>query len=92
VLTIGKARIYHAGDTDFITEMKDLKNITVAMVPIGGMFTMDPKEAAQAINAIKPAIAVPMHYGYKIGKKENAAEFEGLVDKSIKVDVMEQEE
>jgi len=92
VIEINNARIYHAGDTDFIKEMKDLKNITVAMVPIGGMFTMDPKEAAQAINAIKPEIAVPMHYGYKIGKKENAAEFKALVDKTIKVEVMEQEE
>ncbi len=92
VIGIGKARIYHAGDTDFIPEMRDLKDITVAMVPIGGMFTMDPKEAAQAINAIKPEIAVPMHYGYKIGKKENGAEFAKLVDKSIKVDLMKQEE
>lgn len=92
VIEVEKVRIYHAGDTDFISEMKNLKDITVAMVPIGGTFTMDPKEAAEAINAIKPEMAVPMHYGYKVGKKEDAIEFKKHVMKSIKVYIMDQEE
>ena len=55
-------RIYFAGDTDFIDEMKDLKNIDYALLPIDGKYTMDPKEAVDAVGAIKPKIVVPMHW------------------------------
>lgn len=92
IIELEKQRIYHAGDTDFIPEMRKMKNIHIAMVPIGGFYTMEAKEAAEAINAIKPDIAVPMHYGYRIGKKEDANVFKSFVDKSIKVEVMNQEE
>jgi len=61
VITVGGKRIYHAGDTDFIPEMKDLKNISVALLPSGGTYTMDNPEAAEAALAIKPEIAIPMH-------------------------------
>jgi L-ascorbate metabolism protein UlaG (beta-lactamase superfamily) len=56
--------VYHAGDTDFIEEMKSLKhlNLDVAMLPIGGVYTMEVEEAAQAANAIAAKITVPMHY------------------------------
>jgi len=53
--------IYHAGDTDFIPEMKQLKGIDVALLPSGGTYTMDNEEAAEAALAIEPKIAVPMH-------------------------------
>jgi len=53
--------IYHAGDTDFIPEMKQLKGIDVALLPSGGTYTMDNEEAAEAALAIEPRIAVPMH-------------------------------
>ena len=62
VLTVNGVRIYHAGDTDFIPEMKDLGNIDVALLPIGGTYTMDAAEAAQAANAIAAKVTVPMHY------------------------------
>jgi len=57
-------QIYHAGDTDFIDEMKGLKemNLDVAMLPIGGHYTMDIEEAAAAANEISAKITVPMHY------------------------------
>ena len=87
ILTLNGMRIYHAGDTDFIPEMKGIKNITIAMVPIGvGLLAMNPEQAAAAINAIKPLIAVPMHY--KLGMN-NAEKFKQFVDKDIKVEIME---
>ncbi|NHJ85694.1 MAG: MBL fold metallo-hydrolase [Asgard group archaeon] len=56
-------RIYFAGDTDFIEEMKDLQKIDVAILPIDGHYTMSPDEAVEAIGAFKPKAVIPMHYG-----------------------------
>ena len=61
VITIGDKRIYHAGDTDFIPEMRELKNISLALLPSGGTYTMDNEEAAEAAIAINPDVAIPMH-------------------------------
>ena len=63
ILEIEGKKIYHAGDTEHIPEMKELKskNITVAMIPCGGTYTMDYQEAAEATIDIKPEIVVPMH-------------------------------
>jgi len=62
VLTLDGKTIYHAGDTDFIAEMKKLGNIDVALLPIGGTFTMDISEAVKAALAIKPRVVIPMHH------------------------------
>lgn len=62
VLTCGKIRIYHAGDTDFIPEMSALRDIDVAFLPIGGTFTMDISEAVQAAFTIKPKVVIPIHH------------------------------
>jgi len=53
--------VYHAGDTDLIPEMKELKGIDLALLPSGGTYTMDNDEAAEAAVVIHPKIAVPMH-------------------------------
>jgi L-ascorbate metabolism protein UlaG (beta-lactamase superfamily) len=53
--------IYHAGDTDFIPEMRELKGIDLALLPTGDKYTMDNTEAAEAAVAIKPKTAMPMH-------------------------------
>ncbi|MFW6222601.1 MAG: MBL fold metallo-hydrolase [Bacteroidota bacterium] len=83
VITCDDVRIYVAGDTDFIPEMKELTNITVAIIPIGeGKTAMDPQAAAQAVNYIKPGIAIPVHYELGKGKEKRFAE---NVDKNIKV-------
>jgi L-ascorbate metabolism protein UlaG (beta-lactamase superfamily) len=92
VIEIGKARIYHAGDTDFIPEMRELKNITVAFVPVDGFYAMGPEEAAQAVKAIKPLIAVPIHYGFKNGHEKNGEEFKSIVNGTVKVEIMKMEE
>ncbi len=61
LIKIGDKTIYHAGDTDFIPEMKQLGHVDVALVPTGDKYTMDNAEAAEATMAIKPKIAIPMH-------------------------------
>jgi len=67
VVIIGEeARIYHAGDTGITMDMKLVGEIykpDIALLPIGGHFTMDPVEAAKAVELVKPKVAIPMHYG-----------------------------
>jgi L-ascorbate metabolism protein UlaG (beta-lactamase superfamily) len=74
VVHAGGRTIYHAGDTDLIPEMKNLK-VDVALVPVGGTYTMDAAEAAEAVNAMRPKVAVPMHYGSIVGSDADAAAF-----------------
>ncbi len=66
--------IYHAGDTDFIPEMKTL-HVDMAILPIGGTYTMDLVEAAEAASIIKPKLAIPMHYGTIVGSINDAMNF-----------------
>jgi L-ascorbate metabolism protein UlaG (beta-lactamase superfamily) len=54
-------RVYHAGDTDFIPSMREIKDIDIALLPIMGRATMDLEEAVEAAIAIHPKIAIPMH-------------------------------
>jgi L-ascorbate metabolism protein UlaG (beta-lactamase superfamily) len=54
--------IYHAGDTDFVPEMRRLKKIDLALLPTGDKYTMDNAEAAEAAIAINPKIVMPMHF------------------------------
>ena len=63
VLTIGNKKIYVAGDTENIPEMKDLKNIDVAFLPMNLPYTMTPEMVAEAAKSFKPAILYPYHYG-----------------------------
>ena len=53
--------IYHAGDTDFVPEMRKLGRIDVALLPTGDKYTMDNVEAAEATVAIDPEFVIPMH-------------------------------
>jgi L-ascorbate metabolism protein UlaG (beta-lactamase superfamily) len=78
VVTLDRKKYYHAGDTDFIPEMKDLRDIDVAMVPVGGTYTMDAQEAAEAVNAFKPKLAIPMHWGDVVGSRADAEKFKQL--------------
>ncbi len=74
IVTIDGLRIYHAGDTDHIPEMKDIK-ADIALLPVGGTYTMNVQEAAEAARVIKPAIAVPMHYGTVAGSMNDGLTF-----------------
>ena len=57
----GGKTIYHVGDSDFIPEMKDLKDIDLLLIPSGGTYTMDNEDAAEATVVMRPKVAVPMH-------------------------------
>lgn len=61
LITLGDRTIYHAGDTDFIPEMRQLKNVHVALLPSGDTYTMDNEEAAEAALTISPEVVIPMH-------------------------------
>jgi L-ascorbate metabolism protein UlaG (beta-lactamase superfamily) len=63
ILTFGGKRIYFAGDTEGTPEMKALKNIDVAFLPINLPYTMPPAEAAEAARAFRPRLLVPYHQG-----------------------------
>jgi|YelNatPaOPRAMG01_1025707.scaffolds.fasta_scaffold00030_57 L-ascorbate metabolism protein UlaG (beta-lactamase superfamily) len=70
-------RIYHAGDTDFVPEMRKVQ-ADVALLPIGGTYTMDAKAAAEAADAIKASVTIPMHWGDIVGSQKDVEEFRKL--------------
>ncbi len=86
VITINGQKIYHAGDTDIIPEMETLAalHLDVALLPIGGKFTMDVAEAAKAANMIGAKKTIPMHYKKLLGEnyKEAEEQFKKLVRNS----------
>jgi len=63
VLTFGDTRVYVAGDTENTPEMKTLKNIDYAFLPINLPYTMTPEMVVDAVNAFKPKVLYPYHYG-----------------------------
>jgi len=87
--------IYHAGDTDVISEMKKLTGYNkklIALLPIGGRFTMTAEEAVEAAKIIKPFLTIPMHYGSIVGTEEDAKEFKELCEEeNINVKILEKE-
>jgi L-ascorbate metabolism protein UlaG (beta-lactamase superfamily) len=78
VITLDGVRIYHAGDTDAIPEMKGL-SVDVALLPVSGTYVMTPEEAASAANGMNAKVAIPMHYGTIVGSKKDAETFKSLV-------------
>ena len=68
--------------------MKGIKNIDVALLPVGGTYTMTAEEAAEAVNIIKPKKAIPMHWGDIIGGKEDAEKFKKIA--ACQVEILEQ--
>ena len=83
IIEIKGVRYYIAGDTDITEENKKVK-CDVAIVPVGGTYTMDFKEAAYLINEIKPKIAVPTHYGSVVGTNQDATDFVRLLHPTTK--------
>lgn len=85
IIEMGGRRIYYAGDTDVIDEMKSLGRIDVALLPVGGTYTMDAVEAAQAAEIIKPRLAVPYHFGDIVGSLEDAVQFSQNAECMVRV-------
>ena len=74
MLTLGGHTYYHAGDTDHLPELESVR-ANVAMLPIGGTYTMDAEQAGGLARAINPDLAVPMHYGFVVGSRDDAVAF-----------------
>ncbi|UCD21021.1 MAG: MBL fold metallo-hydrolase [archaeon] len=96
VIRIKNTVIYHAGDTDVIKEMQELTgygkkgNTFIALLPVGGTYTMTAEEAAKAASLIKPTIAIPMHYASIVGSSQDAKSFSELCKKQgINVKILE---
>ncbi|MBI4445226.1 MAG: MBL fold metallo-hydrolase [Acidobacteria bacterium] len=63
LLNLGNQRVYISGDTECIPEMKALKNIDIAFICMNLPYTMTPEEAAECVNAFRPKVVYPYHYG-----------------------------
>ncbi len=91
IFTVKGQRIYIAGDTDYISEMKTFSNVDIALLPVSGTYVMTADEAVKAALDIKPKVAIPMHYGSIVGSESDAKKFaEGLKGK-IEVKILQQE-
>ncbi|MEM3711963.1 MAG: MBL fold metallo-hydrolase [Thermoproteota archaeon] len=89
VVTVSGVKIYHAGDTDRIPEMANIKP-DISLLPVGGTYTMNAEDAAQASIDIGTGIFIPMHYGAIVGDKSDAERFKSIVGE--KAVVMEPED
>ena len=87
LITMGGERIYFAGDTDVISEMSQLGGVDVALLPVGGTYTMGPSEAAEAASIINPGRCIPYHYGDIVGSLEDAKRFKNLC--TCRTDILE---
>ena len=90
IVTLDGVRYYHAGNTDFIPEMKNLK-VDVAFLPVSGTYVMDAREAVEAAMALQPKVAIPMHYGAIVGTEEDAKRFEEMLKGKVQVIILKKE-
>ena len=90
IVEVDGVRIYHAGDTDFIPEMKDME-VDIALVPVSGVYVMTSDQAVEATKAINPKLAIPMHYGAIVGDEEDALKFKNALEGTIDVLVLKKE-
>lgn len=90
VVNIGGVRLYHAGDTDFIPEMNEIET-DIALLPVSGTYVMTAAEAVEAALAIKPKVAIPMHYGAIVGDKSDAEHFRDRLAGKMEVIILAQE-
>lgn len=91
IFNLNNKRIYIAGDTDCIPEMKTFTDIDIALLPVSGTYVMTPSEAAQAAIDINPRLAIPMHYGSIVGNEDDAKSFAEALKGKIEVVILSQE-
>lgn len=92
IIGISGIRIYHTGDSDVIPEMNTIKT-DIALLPVGGTYTMNSYEAVKAAEIIKPELVVPMHYGSIVGSKKDAESFvDGCKKLRINAVILERED
>ncbi len=85
VLKLGGKRIYIAGDTDATKEARAV-SCDIALVPIGGTYTMDAVKGAELVNELSPELAIPTHYGSIVGSKEDEDVFAENVKEPVKTE------
>lgn len=85
IIEMGGVRIYCAGDTDAIPEMRTLVDIDVAFLPAGGTFTMNAQQAAEATGFFGPSLAIPYHWNSNLGTIVAARQFASLAVSDAKV-------
>ncbi len=90
IFTIERQRIYIAGDTDYIPEMKTFK-ADIALLPVSGTYVMTAGEAVKAALDIKPKIAIPMHYNSIVGTEDDAKRFADGLKGKIEVKILKEE-
>lgn len=89
IVTLDDIRYYVSGDTDVNEDIMKVQ-CDVAMLPIGGFYTMDWKQAAEYVAQIKPKAVIPTHYGSIVGKESDGPAFQkelGVLDGSIYVEL-----
>ena len=85
IIEMDGVRVYHAGDTDLIPEMKEVET-DIALLPVGGTYTMNAEEAAQATKEFKKCkIAIPIHYGSIVGNASDAETFKNNAGCEVKI-------
>jgi L-ascorbate metabolism protein UlaG (beta-lactamase superfamily) len=85
IIQVDSIRIYYAGDTDLTEEMKAIDDISVALLPVGGTYTMNAAEAAEATEYINPKMTIPYHWGDIVGGRKDAEEFAKTASCDVKI-------
>ena len=88
VVEIEGTTVYHAGDADFIPEMKDI-DVDIALLPVSGTYVMTSDQAVKAALAINPKLAIPMHYGAIVGDEQDAFNFKKALEGKVEVLVLQ---
>ena len=87
LMTIEDKVVYVAGDCDMNEDNMKIR-CDIALVPVGGKYTMDYEEAAQLVNHLHPETAIPTHYGGFLGGEDAGERFRELVDSGIEVKIL----
>jgi L-ascorbate metabolism protein UlaG (beta-lactamase superfamily) len=90
VVEMEGVKVYHAGDADFIPEMKGLE-VDIALLPVSGTYVMGSDQAVEAALAINPKLAIPMHYGAIVGDEQDAVNFKEALQEKVPVRILEKE-
>ena len=86
VLTVDGTRVYISGDTDYTPEASAVE-CEIALIPIGGTYTVNPVQAAALVNQIAPRVVIPVHYGLMLGGKDAPEAFRTRLKPGIEADI-----
>ena len=84
VFTLGGVTYYHAGDTDLLESMNQIR-CDVALLPCGGHYTMGPEDAAKAALACEARLVIPIHWGGPVGSRADAEKVKGLFPGDVEI-------